>query len=82
VYVFDLLVGEIALVNAVEALDVGVALVLERGPVEGGGLLDIEAICFCLVNGLGDKCGVVGDLFGDATTRGSRLATSYNRKYA
>lgn len=52
---FDLVVAEVALVNAIEALDVGVALVLESRPVEGGSLLDREAIGFGVVNGLGNS---------------------------
>lgn len=66
VEVLDLVVVEVALVDAVEALDVGVALVLEGRPVEGGRLGDGEAVRLGLVDRLGDGGGVEGDLFGDA----------------
>jgi hypothetical protein len=68
--VLDLIVVQIALVDAVEALDVGIALVLERGPVEGSRLLDGEAVCFAIVDSLGEGSGVECDLFGDAAGRG------------
>lgn len=42
--VLDTVVLEVALVDAVEALDVCVALGLEGGPVEGSGFLDVEAV--------------------------------------
>lgn len=61
--VLDLVGGQVALVDAVESLHVGVALRLERGPVEGGRLLDLEAVILALVYGLGDGGGVEGDLF-------------------
>lgn len=66
--VLDLVVGQVALVDAVEALHVGVALRLERGPVEGRRLLDAEAVGLALVYGLGDGSGVEGDLFGYAAS--------------
>ncbi len=66
VHVLDLVVGEVALVDAVEAVDVGVALLLEGGPVEGRRLLHAEAVRLGLVEGLGDGGGVEGDFLGDA----------------
>lgn len=67
VKVLDLVVDEVSLVDSVESLDVGVALVLECRPVEGGRLLDREAVGLGLVDGLGNGGGVEGDLFGNAT---------------
>jgi hypothetical protein len=65
-HVLDLVVVEVALVDAVEAVDVGVALVLEGRPVEGRRLLEVEAIRLGLVDRLGNGGGVEGDLLGDA----------------
>ncbi|KAI6757627.1 hypothetical protein HG531_003452 [Fusarium graminearum] len=59
VYVIDLVVVEVSLVNTVQALDVSVTLGLEGGPVEGSCLLDGEAIGFGIVDGLGKGGSVV-----------------------
>lgn len=64
--VLDVVVVEVALVDAVEALDVGVALVLEGGPVEGCGLADGEAVRGGFVYGLGHGGRVPCYLLGDA----------------
>jgi hypothetical protein len=66
VHVLDLVVGEVALVDAVEAEDVGVAPFLEGGPVEGGGFFYAEAVRLGFVDRLGDGGGVEGDFLGDA----------------
>jgi hypothetical protein len=65
--VFDLVVGEIALVDAVQPEDVGVTLLLEGAPVERGGFLYVEAVRFGLVDRLGDGGGVEGYFLGNAT---------------
>ena len=64
--VLDLVVIQVALVDAVEALDVGVALVLEVVPVERSRLLNGEAVGFGVVDGFGEGGGVVCDLLGNA----------------
>lgn len=69
VLVFDVVVGEVALIYSIEAFDVGVTLKLEGGPVEGGSVLDREAICLGVVNGLCKGGSVISDLFGDAAGR-------------
>jgi hypothetical protein len=66
VHVLDLVVGEVTLVDAVEPEDVGVALLLECGPVEGGGFFYVEAVRLRVVDRLGDGGGVEGDFLGDA----------------
>lgn len=68
VEVLNLVVAEVALVDAVEALDVGVALGLEAGPVEGRSLLDGEAVGLGVVDGFGNGGSVEGDLFGNASS--------------
>lgn len=75
--VLDLVIAQVALVDAVEALDVGVALVLEVVPVEGGGLLDGEAVGFGVADGLGEGGGVVGDLFRNASVERNSLDLSF-----
>jgi len=72
--IFDLIVGEVALVDAVQTLDVGVTLGLERGPVKRSSLLDIEAVGFGVMDGLGDGGGIEGNLLGDAATTPSAKA--------
>jgi hypothetical protein len=67
VEVLDLVVVEIALVDAVKALDICITLGLECGPVEGGGLLDGEAVSFRVVDGLGEGRSVEGDLLRNTT---------------
>ncbi|KAH6610290.1 Elongation factor 1-gamma 1 [Trichoderma cornu-damae] len=59
VQVVDLVVGEIPLVDAVEPLDVGVALGLEGGPVKGRRVRHGEAVVLGVVDGLGEGRGVV-----------------------
>jgi hypothetical protein len=61
---------QVLLVDSVQALDVGVTLVLEGGPVEGGSFLDGETVGLGLVDGFLDGGGVPGDLLGH-TTMGS-----------
>lgn len=56
--VLNLVVEEVALVDVIQALDVGVALVLEGRPVEGRRLLQAEAVGLGLVKGLGYRSGV------------------------
>jgi len=63
VHVFNLVVVEVALVDAVQALNVGVALLLKGRPVEGRRLLDVEPVGLALVYGLGQGGRVEGDLF-------------------
>jgi hypothetical protein len=67
VQVLDLVVVEVLFVDSVQALHVSVTLVLEGGPVKGGGFLDREAVVLGLLDGLGDGGGVPGDLFGHAS---------------
>lgn len=73
VEVLDAVVLEISLVDAVEALDVGVSLVFEGRPVEGSGFLDVEAIGLGIVDSLGESGGVVCYFLGDASV--SRLVS-------
>lgn len=61
--VVDAVVAEVALVDAVEALDVGVALRLEARPVEASHL-GVEAVVARLGQRLGHGCGVPHHLFG------------------
>jgi hypothetical protein len=70
VEVFDLVVLQVLLVDSVQALDVGVTLVLEGGPVEGSGLLDGETVGLGLVDGFLDGGGVPGDLLGHTPVGG------------
>lgn len=67
VNVFDLVILQVLLVDAIQTLDVGVALVLEGGEIKGGRLADREAVCLGLLDGFGNGCGVVCHLFGDAS---------------
>lgn len=69
VEVLNLVIDEVSLVDSVESLDVGIALVLKCRPVEGSCLLDGEAVGLGLVDGLGQGGGVEGDLLGNATGR-------------
>jgi hypothetical protein len=64
VHVLDLVVVQVALIDAVQPLDVGVSLLLESGPVEGRRLLDAKPVGLALVYRLGDGGRVEGDLFG------------------
>lgn len=68
VEVFDFVVVEVTLVDAIEAFNVIVSLVLEGLEVERGGLFDVETVSGGLVEGFGDGGGVPGNLFGDAST--------------
>ena len=63
---FDFVVTKVFGVDAIEPLNVGIAFVLEGCPVEGCGFFDGEAIGFSLVESLGDRSRIPGDLFGDA----------------
>lgn len=72
--VFDLVVGEVSFVDAIEALDVRIALVLEGSPVEGSCLLDRKPVGLGFVDGLGESSGIEGDLFGNAPVGSSLLA--------
>ena len=55
------IVVEVFLVDAVQSLDVGVALGFEGAPVEGGGFLHGETVGFCVVaEGFGDRGRVPG----------------------
>ena len=73
VNIFDLVVSEVALIDAVETGNIGVALVLEGSPVEGSSLLEAEAVVLGLVNGFGNESGVEGDLLGYATVEQREL---------
>ena len=67
VQVLDLIVVEVTFVDAVQPFDVGVALLLESWPVEGGGLGGGEAVGAGFVSeGVGDGGGVPSDLLGYA----------------
>ncbi|PMB66771.1 Elongation factor 1-gamma 1 [Beauveria bassiana] len=68
VKIFDLVVAEIALINAIEALDVSVALLLKGIPIKGRRVLDGEAVGLGVVDGLGNGGGVEGDLFRNASS--------------
>lgn len=65
--ILDIVLFKVALVDAVQALDVGIALSLERGPVEWCGLFDRETVGFGLVDGLGDGGGVPGYFLWDTS---------------
>jgi hypothetical protein len=69
VEVLNLVVVKVAFVDAVEALDVGVTLRLECGPVEGSGLLDGESVSFRVVDSFGECRGVESDLLGNTAGR-------------
>lgn len=69
-----MVVVQVTLVDAIEPLDVGVALVLESFPVEGGGLRYAEAVRLGLVDRLGDGGGIEGDLLGNAAASSVTLA--------
>lgn len=71
VQVFDRVLVEVALVDAIEALDVGITLGLEGRPVEGSRLLYGETVCLGVVDGLGEGGSVEGNLFGDASASNS-----------
>lgn len=64
--VLDFVILEVFFVDAVEAFDVGVPLVLEGLPVKGGGLVDGESVCAGFVDGVGDGSCIPGDFLGDA----------------
>ncbi len=67
--VLDLVVVQVAFVDAIEALDVGVTLVLESRPVKGRRLLNGEAIGLGVMDGLGNGRGVKGDLLGNTAAK-------------
>lgn len=65
--IFDALIVEIFLVDAVQALDVVCALPAEGCPVEGGCFLEGEAVGACFTHCFGEGRGVPGDFLGDAS---------------
>lgn len=71
--VFDLVVVEVLFVDAVKSSDVGVSFVLESLHVEGGGFFDLEAVCSCFMESLGDGRSVPCDFFRYTAT--ARLGT-------
>lgn len=75
VNVLNLVIAEITLVDTVKAFDVGIALLLEGSPVEGGCFLEMKAICTGIVEGLPDRSGAPGDLLWDTTAM--ELASLY-----
>ena len=66
--VLDLVLVKVPLVDAVQTLDVGVALVLEVRPVKLGLLLDLEPICLSVLECLCDRGSVPCDLLGTQPT--------------
>ena len=64
--VLDLVVVEVPLVDAVQPLDVGVALLLEGAPIEGRALINRKAIGGGFLDRLGDGGGVPGYFLRDA----------------
>lgn len=63
--VLDLVLDKVSLVDAIQTLNVRVALVLDKVPVEVVGR-NIVSIPGSIAKGLGDGCGVPHDLLGDA----------------
>lgn len=63
---FNVVVAEVLLVDAVQALDVCVTLGLECVPVEGGRFGEREAVSLGLLERFGQCCRVPGDLLGNA----------------
>ena len=64
VEVLNLVVVQVLLVDAIEALDVSVTLVLEIRPVERRSVLDAEAVRLAIVDGLCDRSRIPGDFLG------------------
>ncbi|KAB8606239.1 hypothetical protein FH972_025869 [Carpinus fangiana] len=60
--VFDLVLVQVALVDAVQSANISVTLLDEFRPVKGRGLLDREAVSLCGVDCLPDRSGIPGDL--------------------
>jgi len=71
--IFDFVILEVFLVDAVQPSDVSVTFVLERCEVEGSDLFDAEAVCFGFLQCLCDGSGVPGDLFGDTASTSQPL---------
>ena len=62
----NVVIPKIFSVYTIQTLDVSIALMFESLPIERGGLLDGEAICFGFVEGFCNGRSVPCDLFRDA----------------
>jgi len=72
----NLILVQVVLVDAIQSLDVVVALLLEVGPVKVGDPTNLEAVCLCVFEGLGNRSRVPGDFLRHAADVHTSTAVS------